>query len=363
MENHVTREELQRMMERYKQELIQYRRRSTLPETESEADSREQSAAEEDQLLPDLPSRESETADAKKQTNPPYEKSNHSSLTKSLEPDRSQSPPDSVENSAESQKLPDQGAEDAGRFRVLRLSELEEAGGKLPSVPPGNLPEANMTSAAYNSSESSGCPTVSNPAAEHLGRAQEGNWPFFYGTDFNQPRESQNFRPMPQDADPENGPSLTSSGTGAPAEDNTAGPEIPYPEDATGYLVVRAFTARNALPIEGATVTVMRHKAGSTSGEVLKITRTGPDGNTPVMELPTVKAELSEVPGNPCPYSTYDVQIDYPGNFSILNVGVPVYDGIKSLQPAEMVPLPENFQGNPVQTTYETEDILTDPTA
>lgn len=109
----------------------------------------------------------------------------------------------------------------------------------------------------------------------------------------------------------------------------------------TGYLVIRATTASEALPLENALVTVYGNQENFSS--VIARLQTGNDGLTPKIALLAPPRALSEVPGNGgLSYATYNVSVQKEG-FSPLELqGVPIFDGITSVQPADLIPLSEN---------------------
>ena len=109
----------------------------------------------------------------------------------------------------------------------------------------------------------------------------------------------------------------------------------------TGYLVVRVTTASEALPLEGATVTVYGNQPDFSSA--IARLQTGNDGLTPKSALMAPPRALSEVPGNgSASYATYNISVDREGYSPIEMYGVPLFDGITSVQPADMIPLPQN---------------------
>jgi hypothetical protein len=105
-------------------------------------------------------------------------------------------------------------------------------------------------------------------------------------------------------------------------------------ERNTGGLTVSVFTAGGALPLEGATVTVT-----DTEGNILRTATTDRSGRTPRFVLPSVRAEEALTP-NPSvrPYSIYGIRITKDGYYTHENSGVPVFAGITSVQPAELIP-------------------------
>lgn len=122
------------------------------------------------------------------------------------------------------------------------------------------------------------------------------------------------------------------------AEEEAASFEEP-PATATGYLIIQAFTARSALPVEGAHVTVSRTLP---DGNVLQeIAITDRDGKTRSIPLPAADPELSQQPGFPHPYITYSIRIVAPGYIPVRDFNVPLYGGITAIQPVELIPEPE----------------------
>ena len=108
---------------------------------------------------------------------------------------------------------------------------------------------------------------------------------------------------------------------------------------------------------KNATVTISEE---GPDGRLTPITvlRTNRSGFTTTITLPTVSASLSLEPGNRHPYTAYTVQIVAPGFFTTKDIHVPVYSGVTSVQPAEMLPLPENYQGDTTITYPESEPNL-----
>ena len=111
-------------------------------------------------------------------------------------------------------------------------------------------------------------------------------------------------------------------------------------EESIGYLVVRVSTARGAIPLEGASVTV--RGTDSTNSDVVYSLTTNSDGATEKISLPTKNRELSTVPGNETPYSLYDVDVFLDGYADLFLHRIAIFGGITSIQPAVLIPLPDN---------------------
>lgn len=112
-------------------------------------------------------------------------------------------------------------------------------------------------------------------------------------------------------------------------------------EESIGYLVVRVSTARGAIPLESASVSV-RGSSPETSGIIYSIL-TNQDGLTEKIALPAPALSLSETPGNPAPYSTWNIDVFKDGYTPISFTGVPVYASVVSVQPAVMIPKAQGF--------------------
>lgn len=104
-----------------------------------------------------------------------------------------------------------------------------------------------------------------------------------------------------------------------------------------GFLTVRAYTAGEALPVEGATVTVRDGGDGLITEEIVR--QTGRSGQTEPIALPAPSAMDSQSPSLTRPYAIYDVTVTHPRFYPFRATGVPVFAGITSLQPVNMVPL------------------------
>ncbi len=111
-----------------------------------------------------------------------------------------------------------------------------------------------------------------------------------------------------------------------------------------GRLVVNVRTAGGALPVEGATVTV--YSGGDSSGEPIARLRTDRSGLTETITLAAPPRRLSMQPGEGLkPYAEYTVVTVAEGFTPVTNVNLPLYSGVLSIQPVELVPLPDASGG------------------
>ena len=68
----------------------------------------------------------------------------------------------------------------------------------------------------------------------------------------------------------------------------------------------------------------------------------GRDGNTSRLPLPAPPRTNSLSPGTTTPYQPYLIEVDTHGYYGQRYINVPIFDGIVAVQPADLIPLPEN---------------------
>lgn len=130
-------------------------------------------------------------------------------------------------------------------------------------------------------------------------------------------------------------------------DDNIYKTESDYPvreseewETDSAVIKVYAYTARQGLPVPDADVTITRTFEGR---NVLYIfDKTGISGESKELKVPAPPKEFSQVQGNEHPYANYNIRVDAKGYYTVENINVPVFGGETSIQPVEMIPLPEN---------------------
>ena len=103
-----------------------------------------------------------------------------------------------------------------------------------------------------------------------------------------------------------------------------------------GRLHVQVFTARQAIPLPDADVTV--YCTQNDTVHLCYFVKTDQSGYTPLMLLPTPPESLSESPGNVTPYALYGVRVHKSGFIPAEKVYVQVFSGIVSTASFEMVP-------------------------
>ena len=119
---------------------------------------------------------------------------------------------------------------------------------------------------------------------------------------------------------------------------------------ATGTLTVVVHTAGNALPVPGAYVTV---STADEEGDFSRTVVTDESGRAPTLILETPPASASLTPGGARPYAVYSIRTEKEGFYTNENSMVPLFAGVNSVQPVELLPRPpyesENIQ--PMQNT------------
>lgn len=116
-------------------------------------------------------------------------------------------------------------------------------------------------------------------------------------------------------------------------------------QDSLGTLIVKVTTARGAVPLAGASVNV-RGATAENSG-VLYSLRTNRDGQTEKLTLPTPPRSNSQTPNGGIPYALYTVDVAKEGYLPLTFENVPIFPSVLSIQPAVMIPAPEDFSPTP----------------
>jgi len=101
-----------------------------------------------------------------------------------------------------------------------------------------------------------------------------------------------------------------------------------------GFLRIWATTAGQSLPVQGVPIRIYDE-----SGKLIHVLRTGEGGLTPTVELAAPPAAESLSPGgNSRPYTSYTVVAEMPGFQPVRDLTVPIFDGITSVQPLQLLP-------------------------
>ncbi len=117
-----------------------------------------------------------------------------------------------------------------------------------------------------------------------------------------------------------------------------------------GSLVVYVTTARSAIPVGNARISIFRPD----TKQLLGFRSTNAEGFTVAFETETPDIGLSLTPQNQdnayeVPFAVFDVQVDHPQYQSVLIEDVQVFSDRKSIQNVDLIPLAE--YANPQDST------------
>ena len=112
------------------------------------------------------------------------------------------------------------------------------------------------------------------------------------------------------------------------------------PGEGIGYLKVRASTAGDVIPVDGAVVYV--RSLGDGSDRLVFSLRTDESGQTRTAALPAPTAAAEDALPDEEPVRSYGVEIKKEGYRTVEYAGVPIYAGITTLIEAELLPESED---------------------
>lgn len=125
--------------------------------------------------------------------------------------------------------------------------------------------------------------------------------------------------------------------TGFPVQEYASYEEFAAANPRQGTMQFAIFTARGALPVEGAECRITKRFSGVE--QTLYTLFTNSSGKSAVVSLPAPPKELSQSSGNTIqPFSLYDASIRAKGYADVILTNIPVFEGVLSLQRTAMVP-------------------------
>ena len=127
------------------------------------------------------------------------------------------------------------------------------------------------------------------------------------------------------------------------------------PMESEGYLVVHVTTARGAIPLEGAAVSIRPNEDADTAlrADILYATTTNRDGNTERITLAAPPRENSMSPSEVPPFSTYHLEVRREGYGVQSFFALPIFAGITAIQPVDLIPLAEDGTTDPLRPADE----------
>lgn len=238
----------------------------------------------------------------------------------------------------------DEEVTDSPRFTEIPSFEQTREDITNESVPENNAPEPNSSGVTDNSATTPRADlayggTVSEERAEDLNRQP------ISGTEYGEQLTGRSF---PDERTPENSRSDIVR-EGSQTEPGNF-PEPVYEDFADfeskntgrGTMSFRVYTAREALPVISAKVIITKEIGGET--RTFSTLTTDMSGQTAPITLPAPEKKLSLDSGNKIqPFSLYDAVITKNGYATIRYTGIPVFDGVNSIQRAAMVPTEEKM--------------------
>ncbi|MGN1100773.1 MAG: hypothetical protein ACI4RG_01180, partial [Huintestinicola sp.] len=119
-------------------------------------------------------------------------------------------------------------------------------------------------------------------------------------------------------------------------------------DSSWGYLQFDVFTAGGAYPVPGAVVAVKKVLPGGIG--LVRLLFTDRSGRTPTIALPAPSASLSQDPMSTArPFSEYSVTVRAKGYYTLSDINIPIFAGVKTVQPIDLIPLPEYPGQTPIQ--------------
>lgn len=117
-------------------------------------------------------------------------------------------------------------------------------------------------------------------------------------------------------------------------------------DSSWGFLQFDIFTAGGAYPVPGALVAVKKKLTGGTG--LVRLLFSDRSGRTPTIALPAPSASLSQNPMSTTrPFSEYTVTVRARGYYTLTDINIPIFAGVKTVQPIDLIPLPE-YSGDSV---------------
>ena len=117
--------------------------------------------------------------------------------------------------------------------------------------------------------------------------------------------------------------------------------------DGIGNIIVEVTTGRGAIPLPEIDVIIDRLDFDDPDGrqELIAVLETDRSGRTKPVAVKTVSRELSLIPGNSEPFSTFYVTASEKGFEPVKNRPVDVFANEVSILKIDLIPKPENLYG------------------
>lgn len=106
-----------------------------------------------------------------------------------------------------------------------------------------------------------------------------------------------------------------------------------------GFLRARVYTSAAQLPVEDATVSVIR--SGAKGSRLLATRITDESGLIPILTFPTPPLSESQASGTPAPFTVVDIIIDHPDYERVLIENAQIFPDVISEQNVSLIPIEE----------------------
>lgn len=111
-------------------------------------------------------------------------------------------------------------------------------------------------------------------------------------------------------------------------------------------MTVTVQSGNGAIPVAGALITI------TMNGELIGVFTSDESGNTVTLDIPTPPRSASLSPDyDGLPYSTVFIEVDKDGFYSGQYISAPVFPDVLTVQPVNLLPLPEFFTGDTFEGT------------
>lgn len=138
---------------------------------------------------------------------------------------------------------------------------------------------------------------------------------------------------------PESGPGQDPLQTIQPENDTYA--QFLAENPKTGWLRIQAYTGLGSAPAPGATAVISQQFADGV--HIFATVQTDESGIADGIPLPAPDKDLTESPSDgEAPYAGYRITVTRPGYRTEVYTEVPVFDGVKSIQPVQLTPIKTN---------------------
>lgn len=130
-------------------------------------------------------------------------------------------------------------------------------------------------------------------------------------------------------------------------------------DSSWGFLQFDIFTAGGAYPVPGALVVVKKKLTGGTG--LVRLLFSDRSGRTPTIALPAPSASLSQNPMSTTrPFSEYTVTVRARGYYTLSDINIPIFAGVKTVQPIDLIPLPEYSEDSVIQPRSDSQNNMND---